>query len=190
MSTLSEHPRPERPPLPTARGRQTQAAIDAAARAVVARKGHPGDDGRGHRRGSRAVDGVVLQLLRIQRSDGAGNGPCAFRMKPDSAPHGHRARTDRPGARHQAVAAHWNTYRNRRAEMISVSQLATVNADFARYWAELCAVPLSFITGMVMRAQAQGHCRRRSPPHRGGAGRDVQPVLLHPPQWQQDRRRR
>ena len=58
----------------------------------------------------------------------------------------------------EAVAAHWNTYRNRLAEMISVSQLATVNADFAQYWAELCAVPLSFITGMVMRAQAQGHC--------------------------------
>ena len=38
MSTVSEQPT-RRTPLPTNRGRQTQAAIDAAARTVVARKG-------------------------------------------------------------------------------------------------------------------------------------------------------
>ena len=42
-------------------------------------------------------------------------------------------------ARHQAAAAHWNTYRHRLAEIISVSQLATVNDDFAQYWADICA---------------------------------------------------
>ncbi len=56
--------------LPTLRGRQTQAAIDAAARAVVARKGIlattisdiAAEAGKIHR--------VVLQLLRLQGSDG------------------------------------------------------------------------------------------------------------------------
>jgi len=51
----------------------------------------------------------------------------------------------------------WHTYRNRLAEMISVSQLAMINDDFARYWAEICAIPTSFITEMVRRAQAQGY---------------------------------
>ena len=36
---------------------------------------------------------------------------------------------------------------------------------------------------MVMRAQAQGIARATIPNYRGGAGRDVQPVLLHPPHW-------
>ena len=56
----------------------------------------------------------------------------------------------------EAAAAHWHTYRHRLAEMISVSQLAIVNDDFA--WAELCAIPISFITTMVERAQSEGYC--------------------------------
>jgi hypothetical protein len=35
---------------------------------------------------------------------------------------------------YRAAAAHWNTYRHRLAEIISVSQLAMVNDDFAQYW--------------------------------------------------------
>jgi hypothetical protein len=31
-----------------------------------------------------------------------------------------------------------------------------INDDFARYWAEICAIPTSFITEVVRRAQAQG----------------------------------
>ena len=60
----------------------------------------------------------------------------------------------------EAAAAHWYTYRHRLAEMISVSQLAMVNADFAQYWSELCSIPISFITDMVKRAQAGGLLRR------------------------------
>jgi AcrR family transcriptional regulator len=56
------------------------------------------------------------------------------------------------------AAAHWHTYRHRLPEMISVSQLAMINADFAEYWAEICAAPIAFLTGMVARAQDQGHC--------------------------------
>lgn len=158
MSTLSEHPRPERPPLPTARGRQTQAAIDAAARSVVARKGIlattvadiAAEAGRS-----------TASFYNYYESKEAMVREWAMRFQDEA---GQRARavtehglTDRERVT-EAVAAHWNTYRNRLAEMISVSQLATVNTDFAQYWAELCAVPLSFITEMVIRAQAQGHC--------------------------------
>jgi hypothetical protein len=55
---------------------------------------------------------------------------------------------------HQAAAAHRLTYKHRLTEMISVSQLAMVNDDFAHYWAEICTIPTSFITQMVRRAHA------------------------------------
>jgi hypothetical protein len=63
----------------------------------------------------------------------------------------------------QAAAVHWHTYRNRLAEIVSVSQLATINDDFARYWAEICDIPTTFITEMVRRAQAQGYCAGDDP---------------------------
>ncbi|MGB3473406.1 MAG: TetR/AcrR family transcriptional regulator, partial [Mycobacterium sp.] len=63
----------------------------------------------------------------------------------------------------QATAAHWHTYRNRLAEMVGVSQLAMVNDDFARYWAEICAVPVGHITETVKRAQAEGYCTNDDP---------------------------
>jgi hypothetical protein len=39
-----------------------------------------------------------------------------------------------------------------------VSQLAMINDDFAQFWAEMCAVPISFIAESVRRAQAKGYC--------------------------------
>ena len=44
-----------------------------------------------------------------------------------------------------------------------MSQLAMVNDDFARYWADICAIPTSFITEMVRRAQADGYCAGDDP---------------------------
>ncbi|PQM46224.1 hypothetical protein C1Y40_03610 [Mycobacterium talmoniae] len=64
---------------------------------------------------------------------------------------------------HEAAAAHWRTYRHRLAEMIGVSQLAMVNDDFAQYWAEICAIPIGFITEMVKRAQDDGYCTGDDP---------------------------
>lgn len=58
----------------------------------------------------------------------------------------------------KAAAAHWYTYRHRLAEMISVSQLAMVNTDFAEYWSELCAIPIRFIADMITRAKRDGYC--------------------------------
>jgi AcrR family transcriptional regulator len=157
VSTVSEQPT-RRAQLPTDRGRRTHAAIDAAARTVVARKG-------------------ILATTIADIAAEAGRSTASFYNYYDSKEAmvrewalrfrdeaNQRALTvvrhglsNRERAQ-QAAAAHWHTYRNRLAEMISVSQLAMINADFAQYWADICAIPTSFITEMVRRAQAQGYC--------------------------------
>jgi AcrR family transcriptional regulator len=162
VSTVSEH-RTRRTELPTNRGRRTQAAIDAAARAVIARKG-------------------ILATTIADIATEAGRSTASFYNYYDSkeamvrewalrfrdeanqraqtaARHG---LTNRERV-HEAAAAHWHTYRNRLAEMISVSQLAMINEDFAQYWAEICALPISFITETVRRAQADGYCADDDP---------------------------
>jgi AcrR family transcriptional regulator len=157
VSTVSEQPT-RRAQLPTNRGRQTQAAIDAAARTVIARKG-------------------ILATTIADIAAEAGRSTASFYNYYDSKEAmvrewalrfrdeaNQRALTViRPGLSNreraqQAAAAHWHTYRNRLAEMVSVSQLATVNDDFAQYWTEICAIPTTFINEMVRRAQAQGYC--------------------------------
>ncbi|HEX7322916.1 MAG TPA: TetR/AcrR family transcriptional regulator [Mycobacterium sp.] len=162
MPTASEHP-PRRVELPTYRGRQTRAAIDAAARAVVARKGIlattiadiTAEAGRS-----------TASFYNYYDSKEAMVGEWALRFRDEA---GRRAATvtghglsNRERA-HQAAAAHWTTYRNRLAEMIGVSQLAMVSDDFARHWAEICAIPISFITETVKRAQSDGYCADADP---------------------------
>lgn len=144
--------------LPTLRGRQTQAAIDAAARIVVARKG-------------------ILATTVADITNEAGRSTASFYNYYDSKEAmvrdwavgfrdeaRERAKAaaepdldDRERA-HRAVAAHWTTYRHRLAEMIGVSQLAMVNDDFARYWSDICELPIALITAMVKQAQREGFC--------------------------------
>ena len=162
MSTVSEQPT-RRAQLPTNRGRRTQAAIDGAARTVIARKG-------------------ILATTIADIAAEAGRSTASFYNYYDSKEAmvrewalrfrdevNQRAQTairhglsNRERAQ-QAAAAHWHTYRNRLAEMISVSQLAMINDDFAEYWAEICAVPTSFIAETVRRAQADGYCAGDDP---------------------------
>jgi len=160
--TVSEQPG-QRAELPTHRGRRTQAAIDAAARAVIARKG-------------------ILSATIADIAAEAGRSTASFYNYYDSKEAmvrewalrfqdeaNQRAKTvvqhglSNWERAHEAAAAHWHTYRNRLAEMISVSQLAMVNDDFAQYWAEICAIPVSFITETVRRAQAEGYCAGDDP---------------------------
>lgn len=157
MSAVSEQPG-ERVELPTHRGRRTQAAIDAAARTVIARKG-------------------ILAATIADIASEAGRSTASFYNYYDSKEAmvrqwalrfrdeaNDRAKTitqhglsNRERA-HQAAAAHWHTYRHRLAEMIGVSQLAIINDDFAQYWAEICAGPIAFIAETVRRAQGDGYC--------------------------------
>jgi AcrR family transcriptional regulator len=157
VATVSEQ-RGERADLPTHRGRRTQAAIDGAARAVIARKG-------------------ILSTTIAEIAMEAGRSTASFYNYYDSKEamirqwalrfrdevneraetvtrHGltHRERA------HAAAAAHWHTYRDSLAEMVSVSQLAMINDDFAEHWAYICSIPIAFITETVRRAQAEGYC--------------------------------
>ena len=91
-------------------------------------------------------------------------GACGSATRPATA----RGRPPSPGLTnrersYEAAAAHWNTYRHRLAEIISVSQLAMVNDDFAQYWADICALPISMVTAMVKQAQRQGFCEGDDP---------------------------
>ena len=146
------------PDFPTHRGRRTQAAIDMAARTVVARKGIlattiagiAAEAGRSAASFYNYYDSkeAMVRQWAVRFRDEANE-----RARPVTG-HGlsHRERA------HEAAAAHWHTYRNRLAEVISVSQLAMVSDDFAQYWAEICSVPTSFISDTVRRAQAEGYC--------------------------------
>jgi AcrR family transcriptional regulator len=151
--------------LPTLRGRQTQAAIDAAARAVIARKGIL----------ATTISDIAAEAGRSTASfynyydsKEAMVREWAVRFR-DEARERSRA-AEEPGLTswersYQAAAAHWNTYRHRLAEMISVSQLAMVSDDFAEYWSDICSVPIGLITAMVKHAQQQGLCPVDDDPH-------------------------
>lgn len=146
------------PQYPTDRGRRTQAAIDAAARKVIARKGILAttiadittEAGRSAASFYNYYDSkeAMVRQWALRFRDEANERAMAV------TEHG---LSDRDRA-HQAAAAHWHTYRHRLAEVISVSQLAMVSEDFARHWAEMCSIPLSFIAESVRRAQQQGFC--------------------------------
>lgn len=148
---------------PTQRGRQTQAAIDAAARSLIARQGIlattiadiAAESGRSAASFYNYYDSKedMLRQWALRFRDEAGDRAVA------ATRHG---LTNRERA-HEVAAAHWHTYRNRLAEMIGVSQLAMISDDFARHWAEICAIPIGFITETVRRAQADGYCRDDDP---------------------------
>ncbi len=144
--------------LPTLRGRQTQAAIDAAARAVIARKGFL----------ATTVSDIAAEagkstasFYNYYDSKESMVREWAQRFLDDAR---QRARAaGKPGLTnfersYEAVAAHWNIYSSRLAELISVSQLAMVNDDFAEYWTDLCALPISLITATIEGAQREGYC--------------------------------
>jgi len=151
--------------LPTLRGRQTQAAIDAAARAVIARKGIL----------ATTISDIAAEagkstasFYNYYDSKEAMVREWAVRFR-DEARERARAAAE-PGLTnwersYEAAAAHWNTYRNRLAEMISVSQLAMISDDFAEYWADICSLPIGLITQMVKQAQRHGFCAREDDPH-------------------------
>jgi AcrR family transcriptional regulator len=149
--------------LPTLRGRQTQAAIDAAARAVVARKGIL----------AATISDIAAEAGRSTASfynyydsKEAMVREWAVRFR-DEARERSRAAAE-PGLTnwersYEAAAAHWNTYRHRLAEIISVSQLAMISDDFAEYWNDICSLPIGLVTGMVKHAQRHGFCEGDDP---------------------------
>ncbi|MGO9152749.1 TetR/AcrR family transcriptional regulator [Mycobacterium sp.] len=144
--------------FPTRRGRRTQAAIDTAARTVIARKGIlattiadiAGEAGRSAASFYNYYDSkeAMVRQWAVRFRDEANQRALSVTR------HGLSPRE----RSHEATSAHWHTSRNRLAEVISASQLAMINDDFAQFWAEICAVPISFIAESVRRAQAEGYC--------------------------------
>jgi AcrR family transcriptional regulator len=151
--------------LPTLRGRQTQAAIDAAAKTVIARKG---------------ILATTISDIAAEAGKSTGSfynyydskeamvHEWAVRFR-DEARERSRAAAE-PGLTnwersYEAAAAHWHTYRNRLAEIISVSQLAMVSDDFAGYWNDICSLPIRLITEIVKQAQREALCRQDDDPH-------------------------
>ncbi len=144
--------------FPTHRGRRTQAAIDNAARAVIARKGIlattiadiAAEAGRS-----------AASFYNYYDSKEAMVSQWALRFRDEANERAlvviEHGLSDRERA-HQLAASIWHTYRNRLAEMISVSQLATINDDMAQHWSDMCSLPIAFIAENVRRAQAEGYC--------------------------------
>jgi AcrR family transcriptional regulator len=149
--------------LPTLRGRQTQAAIDAAARVVIARKGIL----------ATTISDIAVEagkstasFYNYYDSKEAMVREWAVRFRDEARERSLAAA--KPGLTnwersYEAAAAHWHTYRNRLAEIISVSQLAMVSDDFAEYWNDICSLPIGLITEMVKYAQRQGFCEEDDP---------------------------
>jgi AcrR family transcriptional regulator len=149
--------------LPTVRGRQTQAAIDAAAREVIARKGFlattvadiAAEAGKSAASFYNYYDSKESMVREwVQRFIADAKASVRAAGKPGLTNH-ERAR--------EAAAAYWCTYRNKWPEIVSVSQLAMVNDDFAAFWTDLCAMPTSLIEAMVKRAQRDGYCEGDDP---------------------------
>jgi len=149
--------------LPTVRGRQTQAAIDAAARRVIARKGFlattvsdiAAEAGRSAGSFYNYYDSKESMVREwVQRFIADAEASVRAADEPDL--------TDRERAR-RAAATYWNTYRANLPEIVSVSQLAMVNEDFAAYWSDLTALPISLIENMVRNAQRDGFCQSDDP---------------------------
>ena len=149
--------------LPTVRGRQTQAAIDAAARAVIGRKGFlattvsdiAAEAGKSTASFYNYYDSKESMVREwVQRFLADAKGTVRATGKPGLT---NRERS------YEAAAAYWYTYRSRLAEIVSVTQLAMVNDDFAAYWTDLCALPISLIEATVELAQHDGYCEGDDP---------------------------
>jgi len=141
VSTVSDSPT-QRAPLPTNRGRQTRAAIDTAARTVIARKGLATiadiatQAGRSTPSFYNYYDSkdMMVREWALRFRDEVGE-----RYKPVTR-HGLSTRL----RAHQAATARRLTFEHRLTEMISVSQLTMVSEDYAHDWAEICNIPTSF----------------------------------------------
>ncbi|CBL44666.1 Transcriptional regulator [gamma proteobacterium HdN1] len=157
---MSTSPSSERP---TRRGRETLAAIDAAARKLIAEKGFlnvsvadiAAESGRSAASFYNYYESREHMLARW-----------AERFRDKARRRAHEAFDPRLTHREQIyreARAHVTTYRESLAEMIGVFQLAMISKDFARYWRELCQPAVDLITTMIQSAQREGYCRGMHP---------------------------
>lgn len=143
---------------PTARGRETLAAIEAAARKVIEDKGFlrltVSDIAAESGRSSASFYNYFDSKEDLVRYWAKGFQDEVRERVAPAYEHGLTARDRIDRSAH----AHWDTYRDRLAEMIAISQLAMVDDDFAHYWHDLCGVAIDGIAQTIVRAQSDGYC--------------------------------
>jgi AcrR family transcriptional regulator len=148
---------------PTIRGRRTEAALERAARAVIARKGF--------------FNTTIADITRVAK-----RSPASFYNYFDSKEDllGKLAEDFKEAAKEREIGAyrygvpprrlieestraHWQTYKEQLAVMIGVFQLAMTNEEFAHRWRALCAEAIEAVAGTVERAQRDGYCPGANP---------------------------
>lgn len=151
-------PRPETTRRATRRGRSTAEAFERAARKVIEEKGFlaatiadiAAEAGRSpgsfYNYYTSKEDLLVVWATRF-RDEARERAATAF--DPESDP---RAAVE------AAVRAHWTTFKEHLAEMVGVSQMASIDDDFAAQWRSLRAGAVESIASGVTRAQRDGYC--------------------------------
>lgn len=148
---------------PTIRGRRTEAALEQAARTVIARKGF--------------FNTTIADITRVAK-----RSPASFYNYFDSKEDllAKLAEDFKEAAKERAIGAyrhgvhprtlieesaraHWQTYKEQLAVMIGVFQLAMTNEEFAHRWRELCGEAIEAVAGTVERAQRDGYCPGANP---------------------------
>lgn len=147
-----------RPAKATRKGRETDAAFRKGARVVFAREGY-------------------LNARISDIAEAAGKSEASFYNYYDSkadllgalaedfhlettrlARASYRADRSPAQALREAVAGFWDTYANRRGELIGIFQAAMFDPDFAQRWKEIRAKAIGNIATEIRRAQRDGYC--------------------------------
>jgi AcrR family transcriptional regulator len=142
----------------TPKGRRTDAAFRHGARVVFARDGYLGatisaiaaEAGKSVASFYNYYDNKAALLTALAEEFGEQTSRLA------AAPY----RAGRPPreALREAVAGFWNTYAERRGELIGIFQAAMLDEEFSRRWLEVRGRAIRNIAGEIRHAQRQGYC--------------------------------
>ncbi len=152
-------PEPSDGPAPvTDRGQATAEAFERAARTVIEEKGFlaatiadiAAAAGRSPGSFYNYFDSkeALLRMWATRFSDTASE-----RSAPAFVPG-----TDPQEALRAAVTAHWTSFSDHLAEMVGVSQMATLDDEFAAHWRELRRRAIVGIAAGIRSAQRDGYC--------------------------------
>lgn len=148
----------ERPEKATRKGRETDEAFRAAARAVFARDGYL----------NAKISDIAAEAGKSVASfynyyDTKGDLLIALAQEFHAeatlmAVLPYRSGLSRQDALREAVAGFWRTYAKRRGELIGVFQAAMLDEQFRSRWLEIRAEAITRIAREIRRAQDEGFC--------------------------------
>jgi AcrR family transcriptional regulator len=140
------------------KGRETDEAFRAAARAVFAREGYlnakisdiAAEAGRSVASFYNYYDTKADLLIALAEEFHAEATQMA------ALPY--RSGLSREEALRQAVAGFWRTYAKRRGELIGIFQAAMLEGEFRDRWLKMRAEAITRIAAEIRRAQSEGYC--------------------------------